>query len=97
MLFERYIMIWGFFSTAHIISLLLGAVIIAVIYLILRGKSDRVKVWTLGILSFSGICAIVFNLVRWGSPLEYLPLHLCSLNAMVLPFAAASAAFSRVA
>ena len=87
MLFGRYIMIWGFFSIAHIISLLLGAVIIAVIYLILRGKSDRVKVWTLGILSFSGICAIVFNLVRWGSPLEYLPLHLCSLNAMVLPFA----------
>ena len=22
----------------------------------------------------------------WGSPLEYLPLHLCSLNAMLLPF-----------
>jgi len=31
--------------------------------------------------------AMVFNLVNWGSPLEYLPLHLCSLNALVLPFA----------
>ena len=41
----------------------------------------------LGILSFSGIAAIIFNLVAWGSPIEYLPFHLCSLNALVLPVA----------
>lgn len=38
-------------------------------------------------LSFSGISAIIFNLLAWNSPLEYLPFHLCSLTAMVLPFA----------
>jgi uncharacterized membrane protein YwaF len=31
--------------------------------------------------------AMIYNLVRWNSPLEYLPFHLCSLNALVLPFA----------
>ena len=41
----------------------------------------------LAVLSFSGIAAIIYNLLAWGSPLEYLPLHLCSLNAMVLPIA----------
>jgi uncharacterized membrane protein YwaF len=39
----------------------------------------------LAVLSFSGIAAIIFNLVSWGSPLEYLPLHLCSINALLLP------------
>ena len=41
----------------------------------------------LGILSFAGWTTIVYNLVSWGRPLEYLPIHLCSLNALTLPFA----------
>ena len=45
----------------------------------------KIQTVVLGILSFSGIAAIIFNLVTWGSPYEYLPLHLCSLTAMVLP------------
>lgn len=80
-------MIWGFLSSAHIISLILAVGIITLLYFILKNKSDRVKTIVLGILSFSGIAAIINNLVAWNSPLEYLPLHLCSLNAMVLPFA----------
>jgi uncharacterized membrane protein YwaF len=80
-------MTWGFLSGAHIISLILAVGIITLLYFILKNKSDRVKTIVLGILSFSGIAAIIYNLVVWNSPLEYLPLHLCSLNAMVLPFA----------
>lgn len=80
-------MTWGFLSSAHIISLILAVGIITLLYFILKNKSDRVKTIVLGILSFSGIAAIIYNLVAWNSPLEYLPLHLCSLNAMVLPFA----------
>lgn len=83
-------MVWGFFSAAHIISLVLGIGIIAGLYFILKNRSDRTKTVVLSILSCSGIAAIVFNLVAWGSPLEYLPFHLCSLNAMVLPFAVLS-------
>ncbi len=78
---------WGFFSATHIISLLIGAGMILGLYFILRGLSDKKQKIILFVLSFSGIAAILFNLFAWGSPLEYLPLHLCSLNAMVLPFA----------
>lgn len=83
-------MAWGFLSVAHIISLVCGAGIIAALYFLLRNKSDKTKITVLAILSLSGICAVIFNLVTWNSPLEYLPLHLCSLNAMVLPIAVLS-------
>ena len=78
---------WGFFTPAHIISLAAAALIIIGLYWILKNKSPKVQIWVLFPLSCSGIAAIVFNLLRWGSPLSYLPLHLCSLNALVLPMA----------
>ena len=80
-------MTWGFFSIAHIASLVLAVALIVALYFILRKVNDTIKTIVLGILSFSGIAAIIFNLVVWDSPLEYLPFHLCSLNAMVLPIA----------
>ena len=80
-------MTWGFFSLTHIITLLLAVMMIVGLYYILKNKTAKTQTIVLGILSFSGIAAIIFNLVMWGSPLEYLPLHLCSLNAMVLPIA----------
>lgn len=80
-------MVWGSFGAVHLISLILAAGILAGLYFWLRRRSHRVQTWVLGILSFSGVCAMVFNLVAWGSPLEYLPFHLCSLTAIILPFA----------
>lgn len=80
-------MTWGFFSTAHIVSLVLAVGIITALYFLLRNAKNAIKIAILGILSFAGIGAIIFNLVVWNSPLEYLPLHLCSLNALVLPIA----------
>lgn len=80
-------MTWGFFSIAHIVSLVLAVGIIAGLYFLLRKANSAVQITVLGILSFAGIGAIIFNLVAWNSPLEYLPFHLCSLNAMVLPIA----------
>jgi uncharacterized membrane protein YwaF len=46
-----------------------------------------VQTAVLGVLSLSGVFAIVYNLVRWDAPIYYLPLHLCSINAMLLPIA----------
>jgi uncharacterized membrane protein YwaF len=80
-------MSWGFLSTAHIVSLVLAVGIITALYFLLRKAKNAIKIAVLGILSFAGIGAIIFNLVIWNSPLEYLPLHLCSLNALVLPVA----------
>ena len=80
-------MVWGSFGIVHILSLLFGAGMIIGLYLLLRCFSTKIQTIVLGILSFSGSAAIIFNLVTWGSPYEYLPLHLCSLTALVLPFA----------
>ena len=80
-------MTWGTFGITHIITLVLAAVMNILLYLILKNKNERVQTALLFIVSLSGIAAIIFNLLRWGSPLEYLPFHLCSLTAMVLPIA----------
>ncbi len=80
-------MLWGSFGLNHILSLLMGAGIIIGLYFLLRRRSAKTQTIVLGILSFSGIAAMIFNLVAWGSPYEYLPLHLCSLTALVLPIA----------
>lgn len=78
---------WGFFTFAHIISLCVAIIINLILFIILKNKSEKTKTITLFILSLSGLAAIIFNLVMWDSPLEYLPLHMCSINAILLPFA----------
>ncbi len=80
-------MAWGTFGTAHILSLIFALILNIALYCILKRCPQKVQVIVLGILSFSGIAAIIFNLVMWDSPLEYLPFHLCSLNALILPIA----------
>ena len=77
---------WGYFSAAHILTLLLAAGMLLGLYLYLKDKSASVQTAVLFPLSCSGLVAIVYNLVRWGDPLWNLPLHLCSINAMILPF-----------
>ena len=80
-------MAWGTFGTAHILSLIFAIALNVALYFILKRCTRKVQIIILGILSFSGIAAIIYNLVAWDSPLEYLPFHLCSLNAMILPLA----------
>lgn len=76
---------WGFFTPTHIVSLVLVGVFAVGMHFLLRNRSEKVQTTVLGILSFLGIASVIFNLVAWGQPLENLPLHLCSFNAMVLP------------
>lgn len=76
---------WGSFGVVHIATLIFAAAMILGLYFGLRKASKKVQLVVLGVLSFSGIAAIIFNLVAWGSPVEYLPLHLCSINAILLP------------
>ena len=79
------LMIWGNFTLTHILSLVAAAALVAALYYVLKYAAQKVQLAVLGVLSFSGIAAIIYNLVTWGVPLEYLPLHLCSLNALLLP------------
>lgn len=83
---EGKVMIWGTFSVLHIITLVLGAGLLAALYFTLRNQPQKVQTAVLGALSFLGYAAIVYELAFKGSPLDNLPLHLCSINAMILPF-----------
>ena len=67
---------WGSFGIVHIISLAAAAAMVAGLYFALKGKSARTQTAVLGVLSFSGIAAVLYNLLMWGEPLAYLPLHL---------------------
>lgn len=80
-------MVWGTFGIVHFISLAACVGIIVGLYYFLKHLTVKTQIIILGILSFSGIGAIIFNLLSWNSPLEYLPFHLCSLGALVLPIA----------
>ena len=80
-------MLWGSFGAVHLISLLAAVGMMIGIYFLLKNKSEKVQRITLFLLSLSGIAAIVFNLLKWDSPIEYLPFHMCSITAMLLPLA----------
>ena len=77
---------WGNFSLLHILTLVIAILLNVFIYFAIKKLSKKKQIIILTILSFSGIAAVIFNLIAWKSPLEYLPFHLCSLNALILPF-----------
>jgi uncharacterized membrane protein YwaF len=78
---------WGTFGTTHFVTLIAAIALIFAIYVWLHDESRKKQIIVLFFLSLSGIAAIIYNLVAWGTPWEYLPLHLCSLNALLLPYA----------
>lgn len=80
-------MTWGTFTFAHIFSLIISAVITISIYFILKNKRQKIQIIVLLFLSSFGIIAIIYNLVAWNSPLEYLPFHMCNINAILIPIA----------
>lgn len=76
---------WGFFSITHIVTLLLVPVLALVMHYGLKRVSPKIQTAVLFCLSLLGVASILYNLIAWGEPLENLPLHLCSFNAVVLP------------
>ena len=85
---RRKTMLWGApFQTVHLITLAIAAALIVGFYFLLKFLPERARYIVLLILSLSGIVAIVYNLLAWGSPLEYLPFHMCSITAILLPIA----------
>ena len=79
---------WGTFTPTHIATLVLAAVIVVGLYLILKNRTEKTKRIILFILSLWGPTAVMYNILVWGlksTVLEYLPLHLCSFSAMLIP------------
>ncbi len=83
-------MLWGSFGTVHLITLAIAAAITVGLYFLLKHLPARVRTVLMVVMSCSGLVAVVYNLVAWGSPLEYLPLHMCSISAILLPIAVLS-------
>ena len=81
----RFSMLWGTFTLTHFITLAIGLLLILGLYGLGRLLKDPYRKWVYFGFSLLGYGAIIFNLVMWHSPLEYLPLELCSFNAMILP------------
>lgn len=79
-------MVWGGMGPVRIATLIFAAALMTGLYWILRKKSEKTQRLVLGVLSLLGIAAILYNLCG-GYPVQELPLHLCSFNAMVLPVA----------
>ena len=81
-------LVWGApFQTVHLITLAIAAALIVGFYFLLKYLPERARYYTILVMSFSGIVAIIYNLAAWGSPLEYLPFHMCSILALMLPVA----------
>lgn len=78
---------WGSYTPAHFVTLALFPLTVLALYFLLRRRRARTQKIVLTLCSLWGIAAIIYNLVSWGRPLEYLPLHLCSLTAILLPLA----------
>ena len=80
-------MIWGSYGIVHLTTLAIAAVLIFGVYFLLKKLPEKVRYYSILALSLSGMVAIVYNLLAWGSPLEYLPFHMCSITAILLPIA----------
>lgn len=81
---------WGSFGIVHLSHLAASILIIIGLYYLLKNVKKETARLVLFVLSLSGMGAILYNLLTWGSPIEYLPLHLCSINAILLPIAIAT-------
>ena len=78
---------WGTFTPQHFISLLASALIAFGLHFLLRGQSEKTKTSVLFCLSLIGPLALLHDLY-WGlqtTVLVYLPLHMCSYNALLTP------------
>ena len=76
---------WGSFGIVHITTLVIAAALIVGVYFLLKHLPERVRYFIILALSCSGLVAIIYNLIVWHSPLEYLPFHMCSILAIMLP------------
>jgi hypothetical protein len=79
---------WGSFTPVHLCSLVFAVLIPIGIHFLLRHRGERVQILVLFILSLLGPVSLAYDLIVWGipsTPLQYLPLHMCSYNALLTP------------
>ena len=84
---------WGSFTPTHVISLVIAVLIPVGIHYALRKRKEKTQRTVLFILSMIGPVALAYDIIVWGiptTPLQYLPLHICSYNALLTPILVAT-------
>ena len=84
---------WGSFTPTHIITLIIALLIPIALHYLLRRRGERTQRTVLLLLSMIGPLALIYDIVVWGiptTPLQYLPLHICSYNALLTPILVAT-------
>ncbi len=82
---------WGSFSPTHIGTLILAVVYNVVLYFLLKNRSERTQTIVLFLYSLLGPITMIREIIVWApvqSILRYLPIHLCSVNAILTPILA---------
>ena len=81
--------LWGTgFTPIHLTTLIIALLIPFALHFALRGARRRTQTVVLFIISLIGPFSLIYDIVLWGiptSPLLYLPLHICSYNALLTP------------
>ncbi len=78
---------WGSFTPQHLISLVASVGVAFGLHFLLRRRTEKTKTIVLFLLSLVGPMALLHDLC-WGlqsTVLVYLPLHMCSYNALLTP------------
>jgi len=77
--------VWGTFGALHFITIGLVFIVLIILSICLKSMKEKTQRIILFIYSLLGPAAIIYNLLMWHKPLEYLPFHLCSLTAILIP------------
>lgn len=76
---------WGFFSVVHIATLVFAALLIGLLHVTLRHHSPKMQTAVLFLLSLSGVAALIWNLVKCGSPTGILtPALVCIIYLTIM-------------
>lgn len=78
---------WGFLSPLHFVSIIFACAVIFSLHFFLRHKSEKFQIITLLCLSTVCLFNVFHGLIFSDNILESLPLHMCEINALLLPAA----------
>ena len=78
-------MILNYFTSSHLLTLAIGCLLVAALYILLKHLPDRTRRSLMFLLSLLGPISMIWDPLAHEDWLRFLPLHLCSFNAAVIP------------
>ena len=78
-------MILNYFTPDHLLTLAIGILLVACVYVLFRHLPSKTRIPILFLLSLLGPISMIWDLFAHEDWLRFLPLHLCSFNAALIP------------